>query len=264
VIYRNGSKKEECLCKKLKNCYWEEELPSHFIRLLLDGEECVACVAGRMLGENTFAVTGIAFEEKVSLMRMMYELLRELSMKGIPRVELHVPLEFSESMGFRMNGRVRIRGTYLNSRVGMGYDIHPLVAGRPLIVGGEKIKSDYGALGHSDGDALCHAIIDALLGAASMEDIGAHFPETDRFRNIESTKLLRETVRKLETNGFFVESVDTVVILAEPRLGPYRERIVQNLQEVMRCPVSIKFKTGNELKARKCIECYAVSQVSSL
>jgi 2-C-methyl-D-erythritol 2,4-cyclodiphosphate synthase len=113
---------------------------------------------------------------------------------------------------------------------GIGYDCHRLVEGRPLILGGVEIAHDRGLSGHSDADALAHAIIDALLGAAALGDIGQHFPDTDeRYRDADSIELVRRAVALLEDAGFTVAHVDATVMLERPALAPARERIRSTL-----------------------------------
>ena len=106
-------------------------------------------------------------------------------------------------------------------RVGMGYDVHKLVEGRPLILGGVEIPHTLGLLGHSDADVLVHAIMDALLGAAALGDIGKHFPDTDpQYKGISSMKLLEHVRLLLEKNGYVVENIDATVIAQRPKLRP--------------------------------------------
>jgi len=115
-------------------------------------------------------------------------------------------------------------------RSGIGYDVHKLEMGRKLILGGIEIKHDRGLLGHSDADVLLHAITDALLGAAAMGDIGKHFPDTDpQFKDIDSRKLLRATVRILTEKGFKVGNIDVTVIAEAPKLAPYTEAMRKNI-----------------------------------
>jgi 2-C-methyl-D-erythritol 2,4-cyclodiphosphate synthase len=109
---------------------------------------------------------------------------------------------------------------------GIGYDCHRLVAGRPLILGGVELEHDRGLDGHSDADVLTHAVIDALLGACALGDIGEHFPDTDpRFRDADSMALLRETVAMLARHGFSAQHVDVTVVLERPKLAPVREQM---------------------------------------
>src|SRR3954453_6417000 len=114
----------------------------------------------------------------------------------------------------------------MTATTGIGWDSHRLVAGRPLILGGVAIEHELGLIGHSDADALTHAIIDALLGAAAMGDIGQHFPDTDeRFRDADSMLLLRTVVATLAERGLAVTHVDATVVLERPKLAPYRDAI---------------------------------------
>ena len=114
----------------------------------------------------------------------------------------------------------------MTATTGIGWDSHRLVAGRPLILGGVAIEHELGLVGHSDADALTHAIIDALLGAAAMGDIGQHFPDTDeRFRDADSMLLLRTVVAALAERGLAVTHVDATVVMERPKLAPYRDAI---------------------------------------
>jgi 2-C-methyl-D-erythritol 2,4-cyclodiphosphate synthase len=136
-------------------------------------------------------------------------------------------------------------------RVGQGFDVHALVAGRPLVIGGVEIPFDRGLAGHSDADVLLHAITDALLGAAALGDIGKHFPDTDaRYRDADSRVLLRETVRLLGERGFAVVNVDATVITEAPRLARYIPAMVENIAADLGIPgaaVSVKAKTCERL-----------------
>ncbi len=117
---------------------------------------------------------------------------------------------------------------------GLGYDCHRLVEGRPLIIGGVTIPHTHGLLGHSDADVLTHAIIDALLGAAALGDIGEHFPDTDeRYRDADSVELLRAAVAMLSQRGCVIEHVDATVVLELPRLLPHRPAIHRRLAEAL-------------------------------
>jgi 2-C-methyl-D-erythritol 2,4-cyclodiphosphate synthase len=136
-------------------------------------------------------------------------------------------------------------------RVGEGWDVHALVPGRALVLGGVTIPHERGLLGHSDADVLLHAITDALLGAAGLGDIGRHFPDTDeRFRGADSLRLLAETVRRVREQGFQVGNVDSTVVAQAPRLAPFvdamRERIAQALG-VDAGQVNVKAKTAEKL-----------------
>jgi 2-C-methyl-D-erythritol 2,4-cyclodiphosphate synthase len=115
-------------------------------------------------------------------------------------------------------------------RVGQGFDVHPLVPGRRLVLGGVEIPHDKGLLGHSDADALLHAICDALLGAAALGDIGRHFPDSDaRYKGIDSRELLRQVARLLAERGRRVVNVDATIIAEAPRMAPHIPRMVDNI-----------------------------------
>jgi 2-C-methyl-D-erythritol 2,4-cyclodiphosphate synthase len=136
-------------------------------------------------------------------------------------------------------------------RVGQGYDVHALVSGRPLIIGGVTIPFDRGLLGHSDADVLLHAVTDALLGAAALGDIGRHFPDTDEaFHGADSRVLLREAVRRVREAGFSIVNVDTTVIAQKPKLSPHIGAMCQVLSEDLGVPVdavNVKAKTNEKL-----------------
>lgn len=115
-------------------------------------------------------------------------------------------------------------------RTGHGYDVHRLVSGRKLILGGVEIEHDTGLLGHSDADVLIHAICDALLGAAGLGDIGRHFPDTDdRYKSIDSRLLLREVVAMLNKNGYSISNIDATVVAQGPKLASYIEKMCRNI-----------------------------------
>lgn len=136
-------------------------------------------------------------------------------------------------------------------RVGMGYDVHQLVGHRDLWLGGVKIDSDLGLLGHSDADVLIHAICDALLGAANMRDIGFHFPDSSsEYAGIDSKILLRRTVDLIATKGYRVVNIDCTVCAEAPKLNPHIPRMQQTLADVMGVDVdavSIKATTTEKL-----------------
>jgi 2-C-methyl-D-erythritol 2,4-cyclodiphosphate synthase len=136
-------------------------------------------------------------------------------------------------------------------RIGEGWDLHALVPGRRLVIGGVEIPFERGLLGHSDADVLLHAITDALLGAAGLGDIGRHFPDTDeRFRNADSVLLLAEVARRVREQGLQIGNVDSTVIAQAPRLAPYidamRERIAAAL-DLGPGLVNVKAKTAEKL-----------------
>jgi 2-C-methyl-D-erythritol 2,4-cyclodiphosphate synthase len=136
-------------------------------------------------------------------------------------------------------------------RIGEGWDVHQLVKGRPLVLGGITIAHSHGLLGHSDADALLHALTDALLGAAGLGDIGRHFPDTDAaFKGADSAVLLAEAVRRVRAAGWEVVNVDSTVVAQAPKLAPHipamRERIAQVLG-VAPQQVNVKAKTAEKL-----------------
>ncbi|HSN20414.1 MAG TPA: 2-C-methyl-D-erythritol 2,4-cyclodiphosphate synthase [Usitatibacter sp.] len=136
-------------------------------------------------------------------------------------------------------------------RVGQGFDVHRLVAGRRLVIGGVEIAHDRGLLGHSDADVLLHAICDALLGAAALGDIGRHFPDTDpRFKDSDSRTLLREVVRRVEEKGLRIVNIDATVIAQAPRMAPHIARMVANIAADCRLregDVNVKATTTEQL-----------------
>ena len=136
-------------------------------------------------------------------------------------------------------------------RIGEGWDIHQLVAGRPLVIGGVTIPYERGLLGHSDADVLLHAVTDAILGAAALGDIGSHFPDTDpAFRGADSTVLLAEAVRRVRQAGFEISNIDSTVIAQAPRLRPWIDAMrgaVAAAMSISIGQVSIKAKTAEHL-----------------
>ena len=119
-------------------------------------------------------------------------------------------------------------------RVGMGYDVHKLVENRKLILGGVEIPYEYGLLGHSDADVLVHAIMDALLGAAALRDIGRHFPATDpAYEGADSIELLKKVGEMLEERMYLIENIDATIIAQKPKLLPYIDTMVKNVAEAL-------------------------------
>jgi 2-C-methyl-D-erythritol 2,4-cyclodiphosphate synthase len=135
----------------------------------------------------------------------------------------------------------------MSLRIGSGFDLHRLVPGRPLVLGGVRIPHPEGLLGHSDGDALLHAVADALLGAAALGDLGRHFPDTDpRYAGADSRALLRETARLVKERGWAVVNVDSTVIAERPRLAPHVAAMraeIARILELSEDDVSVKAKT---------------------
>jgi 2-C-methyl-D-erythritol 2,4-cyclodiphosphate synthase len=138
-------------------------------------------------------------------------------------------------------------------RVGTGYDLHRLVEGRALIIGGVSVPFERGALGHSDADVACHAATDAVLGAACLGDIGRHFPDSDpRWKGASSIDLLREAAGKVRAAGWEIGNVDVVVVLERPKIAPHLPAIRDGLASAMAIPVdhvSVKGKTSEGMDA---------------
>ncbi|MBI4548468.1 MAG: 2-C-methyl-D-erythritol 2,4-cyclodiphosphate synthase [Ignavibacteriae bacterium] len=136
-------------------------------------------------------------------------------------------------------------------RFGIGYDIHRLVVNRKLILGGVEIPFIKGLLGHSDADVLCHAIADALLGAAALGDIGKHFPDNDpRFKDISSLVLLKHVTSLLQSNNYKIMNIDSTVILQQPKIAPFIKRMRDNIAQALAIQVdqvSVKATTSEEL-----------------
>ncbi len=136
-------------------------------------------------------------------------------------------------------------------RIGQGYDVHRLVEGRDLILGGVKLPYDKGLLGHSDADVLVHAVMDALLGAAALGDIGQHFPDTDpRYEGISSIALLKEVGGILDQAGYVIENIDATVIAQRPKLAGCRQQMAANIAEALHLDetqVSVKATTEEGL-----------------
>ena len=151
---------------------------------------------------------------------------------------------------------------------GIGFDIHPLVKGRKLVLGGVEIPSDRGLDGWSDADALTHAIIDALLGATAMGDIGMHFPPgKPEYKNISSLKLLGEIKSKLIANGWQINNIDATVIAEKPKLREYIDRMREQLHQTLGIPigqVSVKASTANQVGALGNEEAIAALTIASV
>lgn len=139
----------------------------------------------------------------------------------------------------------------MNIRVGEGWDVHALVAGRKLIIGGVEIPFHLGLLGHSDADVLLHAITDALLGAAGLGDIGRHFPDTDaQFKGADSMVLLAEAARRVRAQGWRIGNVDSTVIAQAPKMAPHIPAMCQRIAtalEIEAAQVNVKAKTAEKL-----------------
>ena len=136
-------------------------------------------------------------------------------------------------------------------RIGQGYDVHRLVEGRKLILGGVTVPYEKGLLGHSDADVLVHAVMDALLGAAALGDIGQHFPDNDPvYEGISSIALLEKVGELLEENGYVIENIDATIIAQRPKLAPYRPQMAENIAKALHLEcsqVSVKATTEEGL-----------------
>ncbi len=141
--------------------------------------------------------------------------------------------------------------TFPAMRIGEGWDVHQLVAGRPLVLGGITIPHSHGLLGHSDADALLHAITDALLGAAALGDIGRHFPDTDaQFKGADSAVLLAEAARRVQVAGWSIGNIDSTIVAQAPKLAPHIPAMVVRIAAVLGLApgqVNVKAKTAERL-----------------
>ncbi len=154
-------------------------------------------------------------------------------------------------------------------RVGIGYDLHRLVAGRKLLLGGVELPFEKGEDGHSDGDVLFHAITDAVLGSSGLGDIGSFFPpEDNKWKNADSAELLRTVMKEVRANGWQIENIDCVVKLEKPKFIPYRQQVIESIARVLEVPadcVFVKAKTGEKLPpigTSDAVEAYAVCLLS--
>lgn len=161
-------------------------------------------------------------------------------------------------------------------RIGMGYDVHQLVEGRELILGGINIPFEKGLLGHSDADVLTHALMDALLGACAMGDIGTLFPDNDnKYKNADSLVLLTEVNRRIVEGGFVIGNVDMTIIAQKPKLSPYREEMIKKIASVLNIEIkqiNIKMTTeeglgftgsGEGISAQAIALLYEISDMTS-
>lgn len=122
----------------------------------------------------------------------------------------------------------------MTMRVGLGYDVHKLVLDRPLIMGGVEIPFEKGLLGHSDADVLIHAIMDSILGAAALGDIGKHFPDTDsKYKNISSLELLKHVRSIIEDKGFAIGNIDATIVAQKPKMAPHIEKMRENISSIL-------------------------------
>ena len=143
------------------------------------------------------------------------------------------------------------KATHLPLRIGEGWDTHALVTGRPLVLGGVTVPHTHGLLGHSDADALCHAITDALLGAAALGDIGHHFPDTDpQFSGADSLVLLAEAMRRVRAAGWELSNVDSTIVAQAPKMAPHIPAMCQRIAQALGVAagrVNVKAKTAEKM-----------------
>lgn len=141
----------------------------------------------------------------------------------------------------------------MDIRQGIGYDLHRTIVGKPLVIGGVHIPSDFGLDGHSDADVLIHALCDALLGSLALGDIGSHFPDTDpHFKGIDSMILLKKTMDLISAQGYEILNIDAVVVAERPKLMPYKLQMAENIAAALntdRSHVSVKAKTNEGVDA---------------
>ena len=136
-------------------------------------------------------------------------------------------------------------------RIGQSIDIHQLVSGRKLILGGVEINHELGLLGHSDADVLCHSIIESIIGALGLGDIGKHFSDTDeRYRGISSLVLLEKTYEMMDERGYEISNLDAIILIEKPKMAPYIQKMKENISEVLKCDITninIKSTRGENL-----------------
>jgi len=139
----------------------------------------------------------------------------------------------------------------IDLRTGIGFDVHAFAEGRKLILGGIEIQHDKGLAGHSDADALLHAVIDALLGSIALGDIGTHFPDDDaRYKNADSTVFLKKTNELVRNRGYYVNNIDAVVMLQQPKIAPYVQKMREKISKILDIGIeriSIKATTTEKL-----------------
>ncbi len=155
----------------------------------------------------------------------------------------------------------------MDLRIGFGLDRHPFRQGRKLFLAGVEIPSEYGLDGHSDADVVCHAVIDALLGATNFGDIGEHFPESSTAPGASSIEMLRKVAKLVKEAGWKIVNIDTTVVCGKLRLALFRQKMIESLASAMFIEVqqvSVKFKSGNKLgfESEDGISCYAVCLLS--
>lgn len=183
---------------------------------------------------------------------------------GNIKITTEQDLRVSEALAGNRDSGLGIRAA--SFRIGTGYDLHRLEPGRPLIIGGVEIPHEMGLIGHSDADVLCHAVTDAILGAAAQGDLGLHFPDSDpQWKGSHSINLLERAVAIVRTSGYLVSNVDAVVIAEQPKLSPHIEAMRRNLAAALGVDVSavsVKGKTNEKVSALGRNEAIAVHAVA--
>ncbi len=136
-------------------------------------------------------------------------------------------------------------------RIGQSIDIHQLVAGRKLILGGVEIEHEHGLLGHSDADVLCHAVIESIIGALGLGDIGKHFSDTDaQYKGISSLVLLEKTYEMMDDRGYEISNLDAIILIEKPKMAPHIQKMKENISRILKCDiadVNIKATRGEKL-----------------
>jgi 2-C-methyl-D-erythritol 4-phosphate cytidylyltransferase/2-C-methyl-D-erythritol 2,4-cyclodiphosphate synthase len=225
---------------------WEVQTPQAFRRDLI----IKAFAASRKKGDN--------ITDEAMLVEKMGGKVK-LVMGSYDNIKITTPKDLAVAKAMTAQGVRPVR-------VGFGYDIHRLVRGRRLVLGGVRVASQKGLLGHSDADALLHAVIDALLGAAGLGDIGGHFPDTDRrYKGIPSSILLEETAGLVKQKGYSIGNIDSVIIMQGPKLGALKLKMAKNIAAILDIPkdrVNVKAKTNEGLDSigrGRAIAAYAVA-----
>ncbi len=187
------------------------------------------------------AEEGVVYTDETTLV----EELKGIKTKFVAGSPLNFKVTFREDM--ELVERILMK----NLRVGFGFDIHRFEEGRKMVLGGVELPLPYGLKGHSDGDAVTHAVIDALLGASGLGDIGEWFPDTDeKYKDIKSTILLEKVIEEMTGKGFYPVNLDIVVVTEKPKIVKFKEEIVKNLGKILKMPsskISLKGKTAEKM-----------------
>lgn len=208
----------------------------------------------RTLQRETLACVQTPQGFRISLLKHAFEKAQAQGVLGTDDASLveRMGINISMVQGEDANRKITTREDLeTEMRIGTGYDVHRLVEGRPLVLCGEQIPYEKGLLGHSDADVALHALMDAMLGAAGLGDIGKHFPDTDeRYRGISSMKLLQKTAELLREAGYFLGNADITIIAQRPKIAGYIPKMRANIAEIMNCDenkINIKGTTTEKL-----------------